>query len=102
MKVIELKRYQCERCKQTYDSEGDARRCEDKPVSKDRGAKVGDLVRILRGDGAGMTCKVESIGIHSMNWGPSIYWHTVFVNGKVVESWGNRQLSFDDYALIRE
>lgn len=104
MKTIKLERYECEICKQSYDTIEAARECESKPVTQDKGVKVGDEVLITGGDGRGLRCKVESIGVHDKDWGhyaAKRYWHTVFLVGKVVDSWGHRQLSYDQYEPIK-
>ncbi len=105
MKTIKFERYECEVCGESYETAVAARKCEDRPVTEDKGVKVGDEVLITGGDGQGLRCKVESIGIHSKQWGhyaAERYWHTVYLTGEVLGSWGHRQLSFDQYEVIAE
>lgn len=103
MKAIPATKYQCETCKTEYASEGDALRCESRPIMHDRGVKIGDEVLITGGDGKGMRCKVESVFILSRDWGHYAwerYWHTVGVSGPVIGSYGHRMLPFDSYEPI--
>jgi hypothetical protein len=100
MKRIEIVKYECEKCGARYDSPHSAQQCESKPIREDRGVKIGDEVLITSGDGAGLRCKIESVGVHRPDYGPSAYAHTVYLSGKVIGSWGHRQLSFDSYKTI--
>jgi hypothetical protein len=102
MKAIPKTEYQCDVCKHVYSTEKEALKCESKPVTQDRGVKIGDRVRITSGDGTGLECEVSEIFIISKDWGHYAwerYWHTVGVSGKVIGSWGSRMLTFDSYAL---
>jgi hypothetical protein len=104
MKAIPTTEYQCEICKHVYDTQDKALKCESRPVSQDRGVKIGDRVLITGGDGKGHLCEVSEIGIHDMEWGhyaADRYWHTVCVGGKVIGSWGHRALTFDDYEVVK-
>ena len=103
MKAITTKTYECEICHQRYDTAEAARACEARPVTQDRGVKIGDEVLITMGDEAGMRCKVEHVGVLDQDWGRYLserYWHTVFVIGKVVDSWGYRHLTYDQYKTL--
>ncbi len=104
MKVIPVTQYQCETCKTIYHHECEALRCESRAVSQDRGVKIGDRVRITGGDGKGNLCEVESVSIINMGWGHHFadrYWHTIAVSGKVIDSWGSRFLTHDDYEVLK-
>lgn len=94
--------YECEICGAIYSTKKEALKCESKPVTYDRGVKIGDTVRIIRGDGQGLA-KVENIWIIDKDWGHYVadrYHHTVAMSVKCLDSWGNRTLTFDDYELI--
>ena len=102
MKVSTKQEYQCELCGTKYSSEATAKECESRPVRFD-GVKVGDYVRILRGDGKGKRVKVSSVFVFDREWGHYAwkrYWHTV---GCVADmDCGSRQLTFDDYEIVGE
>lgn len=103
MKTSTVKKYECELCGTVYESEEAAKRCESRPVSQDKGAKVGDRVYITGGDGIGEQAIVQSRHVYSREWGHGQwerYWHTVGLTAKMADTWGSRQLTFDDYALI--
>lgn len=102
MKTLQIQEYECDICGSKYRSEVAARECESRPVSQDKGAKIGDRVLITGGDGAGKYCEIDSINIFDRDWGHYArdrYWHTVGVSGKVLGSWGSRQLTFDQYEI---
>jgi len=104
MKATQIKRYQCEICGHSYDTVKAAKKCESKPVTEDKGVKVGDVVLITEGECKGMKAKVESRHIVDMEWGHyswERYWHTVGITAKVIGSWGYRQLAFDSYQPVR-
>lgn len=103
MQLITKEFWQCETCGEEYSSVKEAKSCESRPVSMDKGVKVGDEVMITRGDGAGQRGKVEKISIVDKYWGHYAYeryWHTIALDVKVIGGWGNRFLTFDDYKLI--
>lgn len=100
MKEIVKTTYQCEVCETEYAVKDEALRCEAKPVSQDKGVKVGDIVTIIEGDGRGQRAKVTRVYVLSKNWGHYAwerYWHTVSVNAEIIDSYGCRQLTFDNY-----
>jgi hypothetical protein len=97
----EIIKYQCEVCGRVYDDKEDAARCETKPVQNDKGVKVGDVVRITRGSGAGHLAKVTAITVHERGWGPAIYDHSVALIADVIDSWGSRLLAFDSYEVVK-
>lgn len=101
MKEILIPRYQCEICGEKYSSMEEARKCESKKILFNKKPKVGDVVRILKGDGTGEEAKVTSTFIFPLNWGPSKYWHTVGLNVRIMGTW-SRQLTFEDYELVKE
>jgi len=103
MEEKQITRYQCEICYQLYDSKEDALECESKPISQDKGAKLGDEIVITKGDGAGQRGIVTSRFIYDKHWGPYAwkrYWHTIGLCADIIDSWGSRQLTFDDYELL--
>lgn len=101
MKIVPATFYECEICHERYGSAEKALECESKPVTGDKGVKVGDTVRIVRGDGAGYeNAKVTAVTIYSKNWGHyqwERYWHTVGLVAKL--DLGSRTLTFDDYEV---
>lgn len=104
MKTITKTYYQCEVCKQEYTKEEDALECEARPV-KGCGVAVGDIVKILSGDGTGKLLKVEEVHICSKDWGHYAwerYWHTEKVTGPVLDSYGHRVLTFDQMELVNK
>lgn len=99
MKTQSVDRFQCEKCRTWYDSSDAAQRCEKRPITQDRGVKVGDTIRIIRGDGQGRGV-VESLFVIDKDWGhyaAERYWHTIGLTAKCADSWGHRMLTFDDY-----
>lgn len=105
MKTIPTTRFQCEVCKHVYETAEAAAKCESRPVSQDRGVKVGDRVMITAGDGVGHWCEIDAVYVLDREWGHYAwerYWHTVAVNGKVIGSWGSRMLTFDNYRTASE
>lgn len=92
--------YECSVCGAEYETEKEAASCERKKVTKDKGVKKGDTIKITNGDGTGKYATVEDIFIYSKYWGHYAwkrYWHTVGLNAKLIDDWGSRQLTFDDY-----
>jgi hypothetical protein len=101
--ALHITRYSCHTCKQVYDDRASADLCESRPIIEDRGVKVGDLVLITGGDGAGKKARVETVYIVDKDWGHYAwerYWHTVALTAKVEDSWGHRMLVFDQYKTI--
>lgn len=104
MKEIKLTKYQCEKCEVIYDNSKEAKSCENKPITQDRKVKKGDIVLITSGEGKGKKGKVENTFIYDKFWGHYAwkrYWHTVGLDVKVLNSYGNRQLTFDHYKTIK-
>jgi len=102
MKTTSRTIYQCEICQTQYDSEDQAKYCESKPISQDKGVKIGDIVLIKRGEGAGKKAKVDHISIINKDWGhyaAERYHHTPMITAKIINDWGSRSLTFDDYEL---
>lgn len=105
MNKITTTKYQCETCHGIYDEETKARRCEEKEITGDRGADIGDTVLITSGEGSGKKAVVESIHLKSMYWGHyswERYWHTISVTAEVVDGFGGRNLTFDSYKMLNE
>lgn len=99
-KAIPTTRYQCSICRHIYATEAEAERCESRPISEDRGVKVGDVVTITGGDSTGRDARVESVYVIDKDWGHYAwerYWHTVALTAKVIDHWGHRTLTFDNY-----
>lgn len=103
MKTKHTTIYECEICHYTFGSIDDALVCESKPVTGDKGVKVGDKVRVFRGDGAGDDyAKVKKVFVFEKNWGHYLwerYWHTVGLVVDFVDG-GSRTLTFDDYDTV--
>ena len=105
MEVLHLTKYKCSTCGAVYDTEKGAQDCEARKVTHDRGVKIGDIVRITRGDGVGHTGTVERVYVLTKDWGHYAweqYWHTVALEVRVNGSWGHRMLTFDDYATQQD
>lgn len=103
MKEIQIIKYECEICGETYSKPEDALSCEGKPISGDKGVKIGDTVLVTGGEGAGQKGIVEKTWIFDKYWGHYAwerYWHTVGLTVKMIESYGNRQLTFDQYKTL--
>ena len=96
----EIIEYECEVCGRAYRDKEDAATCEAKPVQNDKGVKVGDVVRITSGSGAGQFAKVTAITVQERGWGPAIYDHSVALIADVIGSLGSRLLTFDSYEVV--
>ncbi len=102
MKTIQVTRYSCELCGGIYETEKEARFCESCPVSKEKGVRIGDIVRVIAGDGTGARAKVTSISICSGKYGHyawAKYRHTVAVHADFLDQYGSRFLLFDSYEV---
>jgi hypothetical protein len=104
MKEFTVTKYKCETCGAVYESVLDAKSCEKKQVTHDKGVKIGDTIRIVRGDGQGLA-KVTGRFVYNKEWGHYAwkrYWHTVGLAADCLGegAWGSRQLTFDDYDLV--
>jgi hypothetical protein len=101
MQPIRITRYQCELCKALYTSKDQAIECESKPVSHDKGVKVGDLVIVTAGEGAGATAKVTEVFVIDKDWGHYYreqYHHTVAIAAELTTyPYGSRYLPYDHY-----
>ncbi len=94
--------YVCEICGTHYGTAEAALLCESKPVSQDKGVKIGDVVLITSGDGTGKKAKVKARRVLSREYGHyqwERYWHTVSLEADVINSWGTRFLTFDSYEV---
>lgn len=90
----------CEICKQSYTNAEAALRCEARPVTQNKNAKIGDQVMITQGDGKGTMATVESVIIFDKDWGHYAwerYWHTVGLTAKLNNGTGSRLLTYTDY-----
>lgn len=103
MKQFSVQRFKCETCGHVYETAAEAVKCETKPVTQDKDVKIGDTIRIVRGEGQGLA-KVEERFIIDKDWGHYAwerYWHTVGLSAKCIDAgWGHRMLTFDDYEVI--
>ena len=82
MKTEQITKYICEKCNTSYFDEQSAVICESREVTEDKGAKIGDRVMILSGQGSGEFAKISSITIIDKDWGHyhwERYWHTIAV-----------------------
>lgn len=103
MKISQVTKYTCEICGSSYFSPEKAELCESRELSGDKGAKVGDIVLITRGDGAGSKAKITEISVCSREYGHYAwerYWHTVCVVADLIDDFGSRSLLFDDYEML--
>lgn len=104
MKTVTIQKYACGICGHAYDTKKQALKCESRPVTHDD-VEIGDIVKILTGDGVGKLVKVDEKWVVDMDWGHYAwerYWHTVACSGKVLDSWGSRQLTFDAREKVDE
>ena len=104
MKTIEKKFYKCEICGSEYTTQKEALGCEARPLKQDKGVKKGDIITITKGDGAGKKAKVTRVFVYDKEWGHYAwerYWHTVGLSADLIgkDTWGSRQLTFDDYEV---
>lgn len=102
MKTVSLTRYECGICGSQYESQDGALKCESRPICQGKGAKIGDRVRVLNGDGAGEIAHVTDLSVIDMRWGHYVwerYWHTIAVTARL-SSGGFRLLTFDCYELL--
>lgn len=106
MKILTVNKFQCEICKEFYDKKEDAEKCESRPIYQDKKVKVGDLVKIKSGDGAGKLAKVYKVAIRDMYYGHYVherYWHTITVIADIMDDGGGtRILDFDSYEIVNE
>ena len=103
MKIIKDIKYECDICGEKYNTKKEALSCESKTVSKDKGVKIGDVVLITDGEGAGIKAKVTKKCINSKYWGHYAwerYWHTVSLEADVIDGYGMRFLTYDQYEKI--
>ena len=102
MKEIPIILYQCETCGTNYSTSSEALKCESKPLCQDKGVKLGDIITVTMGDGSWKKAVVERKMVFSKDWGHYAwerYWHTVGLQAKIIDSWGSRQLTFDQYKV---
>lgn len=105
METILEVNYKCSICGTTYKDEKSAYDCEEKPISQDKGVKVGDKVFILSGDGTGEIATVKRRMVVDKSWGHYAwerYWHTVMISADIDGSYGSRQLTFDAYEPVKK
>lgn len=69
MQTKSVEKYQCDLCHTWYNSKEEAERCESRPISQDKGVKVGDIVTITQGDGTGKQAKVTSVFVYDKRLG---------------------------------
>jgi len=104
MKEISIIKYKCDKCGHAYSDEKEALECESKEISQDKGVKIGDIVLITNGGGAGKKAKVKEIIIFDKNWGHyawKVYWHTVGITADILGEYGARLLTFDSYEVVK-
>ena len=103
MKEYNVKTYKCEICGYASTNKDDVKSCESKSISQDKGVKIGDTVLITNGDSTGKKAKVTAVFIYNKHWGHyawKTYWHTVGLQADVIDHWGTRQLTFNDYKVV--
>lgn len=101
MKTVVETRYFCEACGGKFSQAKDALECESKPITQDKGAIVGSIVKILSGAGAGENARVERLFVCSPDYGPQVYTHTRSLQVECIESFGHRHLNFDAYEVVK-
>ena len=83
--------FKCSICGELYGSEAEAKKCESRPKIEDKGVKIGDIIKIIKGEGAGSRGKVKEIFIYDKSWGHyewERYWHTVGITADIIGGWG--------------
>ncbi len=102
METITVTKYKCTICGEVYDEARLALECEELYLQDLNPVKVGDTVLITWGEGTGRLAVVESTSVLSREWGHYAwrrYWHTVSIVAKIIDSWGSRMLTFDQYEV---
>lgn len=92
--------YHCAVCRAGYSSHEAAQSCESRGVLMDRGVKVGDIILVTCGEGAGHRARVTDLRVYTADWGPKRYAHTRGLTAELIDSWGSRQLTFDQYEVV--
>jgi hypothetical protein len=107
MKKLTYGGYVCQICNMEYPAQEWALKCESKPVTKDKGVQVGDIVLITKGVGVGEPAKVIKRLIFSCRWQVGDweqYWHTAGVHVILRSSSElvtfSRALTFDNYEIV--
>ena len=103
MDTVNVMKYRCSICRTMFDTAEEALQCEERPLSMDKGVKIGDKVNVTRGSGAGHTATVEDVYPIDRTWGHVLwnrYWHTVGITVKLDDLPGHRFLTFDDYTIF--
>lgn len=105
MKKVNRDFFQCEICKQEYETRKQAEECEERGVTNDSGVKVGDTVVVVGcGDGVGQKAKITSKIIADKYWGHYAwkkYWHTPLYCGEFKDGCV-RTLAFDEIKMVCE
>jgi hypothetical protein len=83
--------YICEICGEEYGTIDGCAKCEaiGKPTPKYR---VGDIVTIATGEGAGKLATVSHVMWYPPSWGGNKYTHKVGYHADIINDWGSRQL----------
>lgn len=96
--------FKCSVCGYAYSTEEDAASCGARTVSHDKGARVGDTVRILLGEGAGELATIERVRVAPREWGYYLwerFWHTVVLTVRFNDGGFYRELTFEDYEVVK-
>ncbi len=99
----EVIKFKCSICGEIYDTKEQCESCENKPITQDKGVKIGDEVRVIKGYYQGLA-KVVGIRIESKHWRDHYfnrYWHTIGLSVNCINGLDSRSLSFDDYETIK-
>lgn len=104
IKKKEVILYICEICNTSYENKEVALKCEQKPITHEKGVKVGDIVKITYGEGKGGLAKVIKTYICNRfegHYASEKYWHTVALNVDSMNNLGTRCLYYDWYELVK-
>jgi len=98
--------YACDLCGKSFEHLVSAEECERLPI-QNRKAEIGEIVRILSGEGKGLLATVKYTRVLEPGWGPgSMYDHTWAVSVDITEPGGkyigSRFLTFDTYEKDEE
>lgn len=91
MKIKTETHYVCEVCGEEHSTPEGAKKCEALGAKTPK-YKVGDIVTILSGDGAGEKAKITKVFYYEPSWGGERYAHAVGYHADIIDSWGSRQL----------
>lgn len=99
--------YICDICGSNYRASAEAIDCEKVPVTYDRGVKVGDTVKMLKGRWKGIEALVKEVIIGGAHWNgvAGKFQHTVILNvlaPDAIEDWERISLVHTSYEVLTD